>query len=117
MRKLLQTLFLFALLCLVTIESKSTKKAEENSKKTEKKKKSLRPPISDIRLKTNIKEIGKLNNGLRLYKWEWNQVAKEKFNLTGNEWGVIAQEVLEIMPEAVYEEDGFYKIKHDLIFK
>lgn len=66
---------------------------------------------SDERLKENIKPVGKLDNGLTVYC----------FNFKGSctsQIGLIAQEVKEVYPEAVYEgEDGFLKVNYDLACK
>ena len=63
--------------------------------------------LSDIRLKENIKAVGKLNNGLTVYC----------FNFKGSpvsQIGLIAQEVREVNPQAVSEnEDGFLMVKYD----
>ncbi len=64
---------------------------------------------SDIRLKRDIAVIGKLPNGLKLYKFKylWSDV----------EWvGVMAQEVLNVAPEAVVMgKDGYYRVRYDLL--
>ena len=64
---------------------------------------------SDIRLKREIAVIGKLPNGLKLYKFKylWSNV----------EWvGVMAQDVLKVAPEAVITgKDGFYRVRYDLL--
>ncbi|NNE23649.1 MAG: tail fiber domain-containing protein [Rhizobiales bacterium] len=64
---------------------------------------------SDIRLKRDIAVIGKLPNGLKLYKFKylWSNV----------EWvGVMAQDVLKVAPEAVITgKDGFYRVRYDLL--
>jgi hypothetical protein len=62
---------------------------------------------SDYRLKENIKHIGK-QSGHNIYTWRW----KDGLNL-GPTTGVIAQEVLEYMPEAVTKGDnGYYKVNY-----
>ncbi len=63
--------------------------------------------LSDIRLKENIKAVGKLDNGLTVYC----------FNFKGSpvsQIGLIAQEVKEVNPQAVSEnEDGYLMVKYD----
>jgi hypothetical protein len=63
---------------------------------------------SDERLKENITPVGKLNNGLTVYC----------FNFKGSDVpyiGLIAQEVQKVCPEAVAEgEDGFLRVRYDL---
>ena len=62
---------------------------------------------SDERLKENIVSIGR-KNGHNLYTWDW----KNGLNL-GPTSGVIAQEVLEYMPEAVMKgSNGYYKVNY-----
>jgi hypothetical protein len=64
---------------------------------------------SDIRLKKNILRIGKLLNGLNLYRYRylWSDV----FYV-----GVMAQEVEQIIPEAVvYGSDGYMMVNYDKI--
>jgi len=63
--------------------------------------------MSDRRLKKNIESIGELNNGVKIYKWDWNE-AGEEVGMVGSGIGVIAQEVAETMPEAVLEADNGY---------
>jgi len=62
---------------------------------------------SDIALKRDIKRVGKLPNGINVYKWSWTEEAKK---IVGNqpEYGVIAQEVQEILPHAVKRGDHGY---------
>jgi len=72
---------------------------------------------SDIRLKTDIKRVGKLPNGLNVYTWEWNEegkrVAKDQPTM-----GVIAQEVLEVLPEAVTKgSDGYLLVNYGKVLE
>jgi len=64
-------------------------------------------PNSDINLKDNIKRLGKLPNGLSTYTWDWTEEAKE---IVGNQpsYGVIAQEVQQVLPEAVIRQSNGY---------
>ena len=70
------------------------------------------PPVgqgfSDIRLKENIKfskKIGKYN----YYNWTWNKSAKE-MGVETPTFGVLAQEVQEINPDAVSVSDSGYLV-------
>lgn len=63
--------------------------------------------FSDVRLKENIRPVGQLYNGLTVYC----------FNFAGSpvpQLGLLAQEVAEICPEAVFEdEDGYLLVRYD----
>jgi hypothetical protein len=68
--------------------------------------------MSDKRLKTNIKQVGKLDNGIKLYTWKWTAEAKKIVN-NQPEYGVLADEVQEIMPEAVSRgTDGYLRVDY-----
>lgn len=64
--------------------------------------------MSDERLKENLKPVGKLDNGLTVYS----------FNFLGSpvtQIGLIAQEVEEVIPEAVsQDEDGYLRVDYKL---
>ena len=65
----------------------------------------LRP--SDIRLKRDVHPIDRLANGLTLYRFRylWSDVEMV---------GVIAQEVLPVVPEAVITgADGYFRVDYD----
>lgn len=67
---------------------------------------------SDVRLKNEITFVGKLENGIKIYKWKWNEKGKE---LAGDqvEFGVLAQEVQKIVPEAVITgPDGYLMVNY-----
>ena len=64
--------------------------------------------MSDRRLKTDIKKVGKLGSGLNVYTWKWNDESKDVISKNQPEIGVIAQEVQEVMPEAVVRGDHGY---------
>ena len=57
---------------------------------------------SDVRLKENITQVGTLANGLGIYTWDWINDNNDPTR------GVIAQEVLEVVPEAVVVADNGY---------
>ena len=63
---------------------------------------------SDIRLKENITAVGKLDNGLTVYL----------FNFKGSnvpQIGLIAQEVIKQKPEAIVEDsDGYLSVRYDI---
>jgi len=64
------------------------------------------PGPSDIRLKRDIRPIGRTESGLTLYRFRylWSDVEMV---------GVMAQEVLEVAPEAVIvAPDGFYRVDY-----
>ena len=70
---------------------------------------------SDVRLKDNIEKIGDLENGLGFYKWEWNNSAKA-LGVSSPNFGVLAQEVKEIIPNAVIKDrTGYYKVDYNSI--
>lgn len=64
--------------------------------------------FSDVRLKENIRPVGKLDNGLTVYC----------FNFAGSkvsQLGLLAQEVAEVKPEAVFrDENGYLMVCYDL---
>ena len=66
---------------------------------------------SDIRLKTNINKVGKLN-GNNIYTWEWNDTAIER-GIDDPTIGVIAQEIDQ---EYVIEKDGYLMVDYDGLF-
>jgi len=59
-------------------------------------------PWSDRRLKTNIKRIGTHDLGIGLYEWDyiWGEHSE----------GVMADEVLKVMPMAVHYSNSGYKM-------
>ena len=70
---------------------------------------------SDERLKENIKPIGKSENGHNLYTWNWNDKAKE-LGVNDPTTGVIAQEIMKYMPEAVItDENGYYMVNYGVL--
>jgi hypothetical protein len=70
----------------------------------------VKPPLpSDIRLKTNVHQVGTTAHNLPLYT----------FNYLGEDdlyEGVMAQDVLKVMPAAVIVgDDGYYRVKYDML--
>ena len=71
----------------------------------------MAPAASDIRMKENIIAIGTLPNGLPFYQFEYKPKFKnDKYAGHGKFVGVMAQEVEEIMPEAVITRADGYKM-------
>ncbi len=65
--------------------------------------------LSDARLKHNIHRVGSTVFGLGLYDFEYN-------DRLGVYEGVMAQEVLRVMPEAVLlGADGFYRVNYGML--
>ena len=63
--------------------------------------------LSDVSLKANIKKVGSLDSGINLYTWDWNEEGKRLAGDTPTV-GVLAQEVQQVMPEAVTRGDHGY---------
>ena len=64
--------------------------------------------FSDIRLKDNVRKIGKSPSGLNIYEWNYKW-SPQKYR------GVIAQELQKIMPNAVTNVFGYLAVNYDLI--
>ena len=74
--------------------------------------------MSDMRLKTNINQVGDLSNGLGIYTWDWTDEAVEKGLANNMHIGVLAQEVEKIMPSAVVHTDsGYMAVKYNEILQ
>jgi hypothetical protein len=63
---------------------------------------------SDIRLKKNIKKVGELSNGLGVYTWEWKDKVKDLVGNFSMTKGVMAQEAMKVIPEAVVTAPNGY---------
>jgi len=71
--------------------------------------------MSDERLKENIKPIGTSENGHNVYTWDWNDKAKE-LGVNDPTTGVLAQEVIKYMPEAVTKNaNGYYMVNYGVL--
>jgi hypothetical protein len=67
------------------------------------------PTPSDIRLKTDIRQIGTTAHNLPLYAFRY--IGKDD-----RYEGVMAQHVLNVMPSAVsIGEDGFYRVDYQML--
>jgi hypothetical protein len=62
---------------------------------------------SDIRMKENIRSVGTMPNGLNIYEYEFKPEFKDIAG-HGKQIGVMAQEVAQIIPEAVSMQDNGY---------
>ena len=73
------------------------------------------PTGSDAAIKENIRKIGVLDNGLNLYKFEYQAPYKDTWG-HGEHIGVMAQEVEQIIPEAVsVHPDGYKLVNYSMI--
>ena len=67
---------------------------------------------SDVRLKTNIKHLGK-ENGINVYSWDWNEDGKRIADPKQPTVGVMAQELQETHPHLVeLGSDGFLRVNY-----
>lgn len=70
---------------------------------------------SDIRMKQNIKQVGKLESGLHLYSFEYKPEFKDIAG-HGEFIGVMAQEAEKVIPNSVVEmENGYKAVDYSLI--
>ena len=67
---------------------------------------------SDVDLKENITKIGELEPGIGWYTWDWNDKGKAIGAESEPSEGVLAQEVLEVKPDAVVVKDGYYAVDY-----
>jgi hypothetical protein len=70
--------------------------------------------FSDARLKDNLTVIGRLGE-LDWYEWDWNDKAREVGADTQPPYGVIAQDVANVLPEAVSTERGYLKVDYSML--
>jgi len=72
--------------------------------------------MSDARLKTNIKHYDTLDNGIKLYTWDWTDTAIQKGAGDLPSYGVIAQDIQNNFPEAVYAgADGYLRVDYNKV--
>ena len=70
---------------------------------------------SDVDLKTNIKKVGELEPNIGWYTWDWNDKGKAIGAESEPSEGVLAQEVLEVKPDAVIVKDGYYAVDYSKV--
>ena len=72
--------------------------------------------FSDERLKDDIVQYGELDNGIKLFKWTWNEAAKK---IGADKWptyGVIAQDVQKVIPDAVrLGKNGYLTVDYNKV--
>ncbi len=72
---------------------------------------SIAASLSDIRFKENLHKVGKLDNGLDVYLFNYKNDKTPRL-------GLIAQQVRKIRPEAVIEDkSGYLSVRYDLAVK
>ena len=72
---------------------------------------------SDVRLKKDIEYLGKHEKGFGVYKWNWNDDAKA-MGINDRTVGVLAQELIEYIPEAVsVHPKGYLQVDYNLVEK
>ena len=75
--------------------------------------------LSDRDLKRNITTLplSPYNTiGLTSVCWEWNKIAQKNFGLSGEECGVVAQDVEKLYPWAVNKgDDGYLRVRYDML--
>jgi hypothetical protein len=73
------------------------------------------PTGSDAAIKENIQQVGVLDNGLGVYVYEYKAPYKDTWG-HGQHIGVMAQEVEQIIPEAVsVHPDGYKMVNYSMI--
>jgi hypothetical protein len=69
--------------------------------------------FSDVRLKENLQYVGDVQ-GHAWYTWDWTDDAKSIVGYQPST-GVIAQQILETLPEAVSEHDGYLTVDYGVL--
>jgi len=73
--------------------------------------------FSDVRLKENIEPAGVTQDGIKLYTWEWKEGHEDLTNSQPT-FGVLAQELIKVMPQAVHmSPEGYYKVDYSKVFE
>lgn len=72
-------------------------------------------PASDRTIKQNIIRIGEHPLGIGLYLFDYKPEYREEWG-TGRQFGVMADEVETVMPEAVFvSENGYKRVDHRML--
>lgn len=69
--------------------------------------------FSDPRLKNNIKLSG-VEKGINKYTWDWNEEANN-LGLYGSSYGVMADEIEAVFPDAVSIDSGYKKVNYEML--
>ena len=72
--------------------------------------------LSDARLKENVKPVNTLE-GIEFVTFDWNELAEKDFGRKGDSFGVIAQQVQKVLPEAVHEKDGYLHVNYTKVLE
>jgi len=69
--------------------------------------------LSDERLKDDITFLKRLPNGIEIFKWKWNDIAKKIGANENHTVGVIAQKVMKSNPDAVSKHhSGYFMVNY-----
>lgn len=68
--------------------------------------------LSDGRLKKDKVKVGKIGEH-QIWKWRWNDAARDMFGLSGEGMGVMAQEVAVIQPDALTVDRGYFRVNYN----
>lgn len=69
--------------------------------------------LSDKRLKTNLNLVNTIK-GINFYTWDWNEKAEE-LGLSGSSFGVIAQEIEDIILNAINYDSKYMSVNYSMI--
>jgi hypothetical protein len=75
------------------------------------------PPPSDMRLKTEVVKLGEHASGISLYLYRYDRSVRDALP-EGLFFGVMAQELASVLPEAVVADDaGYLSVDYELLSK
>ena len=69
--------------------------------------------FSDPSLKDNVEKMYE-QGGFNVYRWDWNELAAD-LGLIGKGFGVMANEIKAVMPEAIIDRAGFMMVNYDMV--